>query len=117
MATDHFTALLDDLEGASFRRKTDALRKAILADPMVQLAAVARRGRAIPRVDFGVLEADLAVMAKAQTVQAASRPETRREHIDRAYALVRGAVAAGNLTALQTARAEARLHRLAEAIL
>jgi len=117
MARDHFSALLDDLEGAAFRRRIDEMRKAPLADPMVQLAAVARRGRAIPRVDFSAIDADLAVMAKAQVVHEAARPETRRQHIERAHALVRGAVAAGNLTALQTARAEAHLHRLAQAIL
>jgi hypothetical protein len=117
MSSDNFTALLDELEGARGRRRIDELRKSILADPMVQLAAVARRGRAIPNVDFKALEADVERLAKAQTVAAAARPETRRSHLNRAYTLVRDAVAAGNLTALQTARAEAHLHRLAQAIL
>jgi hypothetical protein len=117
MPRDHFSALLDDLEGASFRRRIDEMRKATLADPMVQLAAVARRGRAIPRVDFRGLEADVEGMAKAQTVQAASRPQTRQRHFDAAYALFRESAAAGRLTALETARFEAGFHRLAQAIL
>jgi hypothetical protein len=113
---DNFTALLDELEEASFHRRLGEMRKATSAD---WVAEFWREHRAAPQPDpaLGKLNADVAQMAKAQTVHAASRPETRRQHIERARSLVMGAVAAGNLTALQASRAEAQLHRLAQAIL
>jgi hypothetical protein len=109
MARSEFSALLDELEEESFRRRLGELRKATGDADWVKRFWSERR--AAPRHDaaIGKLSAQLEVMAKAQ--QIAARP-TPRQQFDQVHAAFRESVAAGRLTGVQAARIEAGLHRV-----
>jgi hypothetical protein len=113
MATNNFTALLDELEDASFRRRLGEFRKATADADWVR--EFWRDHRAAPRHDAALrkLNSELEVLAKAQ--QVAARP-TPRQQFDRVHTAFRESVAAGRLTAVQAALIESRLHHAAARI-
>jgi hypothetical protein len=109
---DHFTALLDDLEDAAFRRRLGEFRKARADVDWVE--KFWRDHRAAPRAaaTLNKLTAELQMMAKAMEVQVAARP-TPRQQFDRVHSAFRESVTAGRLTGIQAAMIESRLHHLA----
>ena len=106
MATDHFAALLDELEGASFRRKTDDLRKAMDNAVVLQFQRSCRNWPQ-QKAQLAASVRELEVMAKATEAHAAvRRHESFRRQVEGFYASYRESVDAGRLSVMQAIRVE-----------